>query len=99
MDDSGNWYLNLVIRKAGNQRQLARFLWVSEASVTVWCQKGYIPAHHAARIEAEWGIDRRQLASKDTLWPEDGMNAMRDRLSECENIIRKEGIDRAGATK
>ncbi len=75
--------LSEAIEAAGSILALARFLRVADASIHTWCQKGTVPPFHADRIEKEYGIDRRQLASKDTVWPEDGFDAVRDKLGEC----------------
>ncbi|OXE36630.1 MAG: hypothetical protein CGW95_06570 [Phenylobacterium zucineum] len=46
---------------AGGQAVLARRLQVSEAAVSTWVRRGWVPLRRAAEIELKFGVARQRL--------------------------------------
>ena len=53
--------LREAIEKAGNQAEMGAQLGVSQASVSKWLVRGWVPLKRAKEIEATYGIDRMRL--------------------------------------
>ena len=53
--------LREVIEKAENQAALGAQLGVSQASVSKWLMRGWVPLKRAKEIEATYGVDRMRL--------------------------------------
>ena len=52
-----------VVERAGSQAALARALSVSEAAVSMWVRRGWMPARRAVEVESLFGVSRWTLIS------------------------------------
>lgn len=50
-----------VVKKMGNQTELAKLLGVSQQVVSKWERQGFVPVRRALEIEAQFGIHRHRL--------------------------------------
>lgn len=53
--------IHQAIAQAGSQTALAHVLGVSQAVVSTWAHRGWVPRQRAQQIETLYGIDRMQL--------------------------------------
>lgn len=50
-----------LVRLAGSQEAVAKTCGVTQQAVSVWVARGYAPLARAIELEAQYGVDRRQL--------------------------------------
>lgn len=51
----------MAVEAAGSQVALASFLRVSEAAVSGWVRRGWVPAQRAVELERKYGVPRAQM--------------------------------------
>jgi hypothetical protein len=51
-----------LIEAAGSQKSLGEALGVSQAAISKWLLRGYLPLKRAAEVEAVYGVPRTKLA-------------------------------------
>ena len=52
-----------AVALAGSQHKLAARLGVSQQAVHSWVRQGYVPLRRVVEIEAEFGVERRELCA------------------------------------
>lgn len=56
-------FIKTVIERAGSQQALGHRLGVSQAAISKWMIRGWVPLARAAEIEATFGVPRTDIAN------------------------------------
>lgn len=61
--DAQRDHIRTAIERAGSQQALGDRLGVSQAAVSKWLVRGWVPLARAAEIEATFGVPRTDIAN------------------------------------
>jgi len=50
-----------AIKSAGNQKELAFQLGVSQQAISHWNRQGFVPVNRVVEIESQYGVNRLEL--------------------------------------